>query len=102
MPHAKIEISKSVHSLREKQSERRGMKMGKALFIFLGIVNWVIYHKIFRVYYFGNAAGNIMVELVLSFFAGILEVALLINFKWPVIVIAVIALLVFLAKKGRQ
>lgn len=73
--------------------------MGKALLIFLAIVNWLLYHKIFRVYYFGNASGSIMVELVMSFLAGVLELALLVNFSWVFVVIAVIALVVFFVKK---
>lgn len=76
--------------------------MGKALLIFLTIVNWLLYHKIFSVYYFGNAAGNIMVEIMMSFIAGVLELALIVYFRWVFIIIAVILLLVFLAKKGRQ
>lgn len=54
------------------------VQMGIILLILIG-VNWVIYHKIFRVYYFGNVGQSIVKELFGCSLAAVLELAIIIT-----------------------
>ncbi len=40
------------------------------------VINWVVYHKIFRVYYFGNAGQSIFKEIFGCSLVAVLEVAI--------------------------
>ena len=52
------------------------VQMGIILLILIG-VNWVIYHKIFRVYYFGNVGQSIFKEIFGCSLAAVLELAVI-------------------------
>lgn len=72
--------------------------MGIILLILIG-VNWVIYHKIFRVYYFGNAGQSIFKEIFGCSLAAVLELAVIITVGGAVLgalpVIGAIILVIF-------
>lgn len=53
------------------------------LFLVLVVINWIIYHKIFDVYYFGSVAKGFLRELVGCVFAALLEIAIILSVgKW--------------------
>lgn len=67
------------------------------LWIVFSIGVWVIYHKIFTVYYF-NLSQGLMKELLLSAFAGLILTGLTLHFWW---LTAIILLLVGVGVSGK-
>lgn len=49
------------------------------LFLVLVVINWIIYHKIFTVYYIGSVMKGLQREIVGSVFAAMVEMAILIG-----------------------
>lgn len=60
------------------------------LWIIFSIGVWVVYHKIFTVYYF-NLSQGLMKELILSAFLGALLTALTLYFWWVTVIILLLA-----------
>lgn len=69
------------------------------LWVITTIACMVLYHKTFRVVYFGNMAKTIMSEFVVSAFVAGGLVTLAATFWWIVDIILVIAILLFLANQ---
>ncbi len=67
------------------------------LWIVFTIGVWIVYHKIFTVYYF-NLSQGLIKELILSAFAGIVLTGLTLYFWW---ITAIILLLVGLGASGK-
>lgn len=66
-----MQISTKSH----KEAEEKEKGIMAVIFIALIIVNWIIYHKLFKVVYFNLGAGLLREFLFCLFFAGI-EIAL--------------------------
>lgn len=67
--------------------------------IILMVVNWVLYHKVFNVVYFGNAGSHIVAEFGIAFAVAALEVGLFVYFKGVFIAIAIVAAVVLILYK---
>lgn len=67
------------------------------LWLVFSIGVWIVYHKIFTVYYF-NLSQGLMKELILSAFLGALLTALTLYFWW---IAAIILLLVGVGVSGK-
>lgn len=48
--------------------------------LILTVINWIIYHKIFNVWYFGNVGNSIFKEFFWSMIVAGVEVVIFINF----------------------
>ncbi len=44
------------------------------LFVVLAIINWIVYHKIFNVVYFGNMGMSFIREVIGCFFVAFIEI----------------------------
>lgn len=60
------------------------------LWLVFSIGVWIVYHKIFTVYYF-NLSQGLMKELILSAFLGALLTALTLYFWWLTVIILLLA-----------
>ena len=69
-----------------------------ALLLFM-VGNWLLYHKIFNVTYFGSAGKGIFREILVSFVVAIFELALIETYPIVLVVIAVIVIVVYFLKK---
>ena len=67
------------------------------LLVFM-VVNWLLYHCVFSVRYFGGAGKSIFREFLVSFIVAILELALLIRFPVILVILVVIVVVMIFAK----
>lgn len=69
------------------------------MLLILIVVNWLIYHKIFRVYYFGNAGQSIFKEIFGCSLVAVIELAIIMTVGgWilgALLIIGVIALAIY-------
>ncbi len=72
--------------------------MAGILVLVYTVAVFVIYHKIFDVYYFGGAGKGIMKELIGSFLAGLMLTALTLYYWWIADIIIILVGLGFAGK----
>ena len=64
-------------------------------FFILVVANWILYHKIFRVVYFGSMQKSLLREFFGCFFVAIVEIGIVIAVgKWVLKILLIIAAIV--------